>query len=247
MSNKMSVSEQVEASMKQLESAPKPNLSNKGGVDYAGAIRKLGYTDEDFAVLLRSRIPENAPISEVYAFLKRAKVLGLNPLSDHIRMFERKGDDKGKKKYSILTSIDGARILAQRTGRYAPGKKVEYEVDSAGELVSATVNVLVLHEPTGAWHETPGTAFYEEYVQNYYDAATGTYKPTHYWNKMPRHMLAKCAEMIALRRGFPEIFADIYTEDEIQGSHETPEDVVKASKAGKSITKKMEEVIEGKS
>jgi hypothetical protein len=35
------------------------------------------------------------------------------------------------------------------------------------------------------------------------------------WSKMPRVMLAKCANMVALRAGWPETFAGLYAEEEL--------------------------------
>jgi phage recombination protein Bet len=35
------------------------------------------------------------------------------------------------------------------------------------------------------------------------------------WSKMPRVMLAKCANMVALRAGWPETFAGAYAEEEL--------------------------------
>jgi phage recombination protein Bet len=41
-----------------------------------------------------------------------------------------------------------------------------------------------------------------------------TAKRSDFWNRMPKHMLAKCAEALAIRKAFPDL-SDIYTEEEL--------------------------------
>jgi hypothetical protein len=53
------------------------------------------------------------------------------------------------------------------------------------------------------------TAFFEEYVQR------GKQGLSPMWARMPRLMLAKCAEALALRRAFPAEMSGVYTFDEM--------------------------------
>jgi phage recombination protein Bet len=107
-------------------------------------------------------------------------------------------------------------------------------------LVSASVRVW--KHSHGAWHKVTETAFWEEYAPIKESAAeyewveTGEFyadtgKPKRrkkaigevrarldtsgQWGKMPRLMLAKVAESLALRKAWPDDFANLYAEEEL--------------------------------
>lgn len=105
-------------------------------------------------------------------------------------------------KLSPVTAIDGLRSIANRTNAYAPGNE-NWQHDDSGRLVSATVSVWKL--VAGKWFEYQATAFFDEY--------NAPNKPN--WRKMPRVMLAKCAEARALRKGWPDELGAVYGEDEL--------------------------------
>ena len=110
---------------------------------------------------------------------------------------------------TIQTSIDGYRLVAERTGRYCPGQKTTYEYDKNGKLLSATAYVKKLTKD-GTWHVVEAEAAFEEYVQAYNG------KPSGLWEKMPRVMLGKCAEALAIRKCFPAELSGVYTKEEMQ-------------------------------
>ena len=121
----------------------------------------------------------------------------------------KRWDSREKKEVmSIQTSIDGFRIIAERTGKYSPGKEPIY-VCNGDRLVSCTAYVKKM-TIDGTWHEVAATAFYDEYVQK-----TKEGKVTSFWDRMPRVMLAKCAESMALRKAFPAELSGMYTSDEM--------------------------------
>ncbi len=126
---------------------------------------------------------------------------GLDPLMRQIYPIKRKS--YGKDIVTFQTGIDGFRAIAERTGRYAPGKKAEF-VYKDGKLYAATVFVKKM-TADGTWHECSDTALYEEY---YVDT-----NPL--WKTKPHVMCAKCAESLALRRAFPNDFKNMYTKEEM--------------------------------
>ena len=128
----------------------------------------------------------------------------LNPILKQIYPIKRKG---------VLcpqTSIDGYRLIAERTKRYCPGPKPTFEFDEKGKLVSATSYVKKQTED-GTWHIVEAIAFYDEYAQK-----AGDGRITNMWVNMGKSQLAKCAESLALRKAFPWEFASVRTEEEMQ-------------------------------
>ena len=101
--------------------------------------------------------------------------------------------------------------MAERTGKYAPGRETTYAYDKDGKLVSSTAYVKKL--VSGTWHEVPATAYMSEY-------STGQAT----WRTKPHIMLAKCAESLALRKAFPQELSGLYTTEEM--GQATPEGVV---------------------
>lgn len=104
--------------------------------------------------------------------------------------------------YSLVTSIDYARSIGQKAG--VVGKSApEFEVVD-GKVVSCSVTIKkkVLDEIG----EFTATVFFDEY-------STGQ----NLWVKKPRTMIAKVAEMHALRMACPEVLDKAYTEEEMSG------------------------------
>lgn len=158
-----------------------------------------GSLTEDQVELIRKTLCKGASNDELALFVATANRLGLDPFARQIFAVKR-GNNSAM---SIQVSIDGFRLVADRTERYAPGRPTEYEHDDQGKLVSATAYVKKL--AAGAWHEIGETSFMVEYQ------SIGT--PV--WKSMPRVMLAKTAEARALRRAFPAELSGVYAPEEM--------------------------------
>lgn len=107
--------------------------------------------------------------------------------------------------YSLITSIDFARKKGMKgnvVGKTAP----EYE-ESNGKIVSCTVTVKRLV----SGHIGDFTA--KVYFSEYYKAGKNGYPSL--WDTKPRTMLAKVAEMHALRMACPEELSQAYIEEEL--------------------------------
>jgi hypothetical protein len=113
-------------------------------------------------------------------------------------------------KLTPQTGIDGYRLIAERTGKYAPGREPTYNYTESGALISATAYVKKMTDD-GTWHEVSATAFFDEYCQR-----DGQGQPTQFWKKFRHVMIAKCAETLALRKAFPGDLSAIRTEEEME-------------------------------
>lgn len=145
---------------------------------------------------------------EFQMFLHVCKKTGLDPAMRQIFPVKRWDSKLKKEVMTVQTGIDGYRLIAERTGRYAPGREPTYQYED-GKVLSATAYVKK-QTADGTWHEIAATAFYDEYVQK---TKEGT--PTQFWQKMAHNQLAKCAEALALRKAFPGDLSGIYTQEEM--------------------------------
>lgn len=151
---------------------------------------KSDYTREQVDTI-KQTVAKGATDAQLALFLQTCKSRGLDPFTKQV-YFTPQG---------IIVSIDGFRAIAERTGAYAPGP-TRYEYDANGGLVAAYVTVKKL--VAGTWHEVEESAFYEEYRGG-----------SPIWKKMPRVMLAKCAEARALRRAFSSDLSGLYAAEEM--------------------------------
>ena len=152
---------------------------------------------EDKLKLLKDTVCKGATDNELQLFLHVCIKTGLDPFMKQIYSIPRGGQR------TIQTSIDGFRLIAERTCKYSPGKEPSYTYDSNGKLISATATVKKM-TADGTWHEISATAFNDEYNGR-----------NTFWGKMPHLMLAKCAECLALRRAFPAEMSGVYSDDEM--------------------------------
>lgn len=158
--------------------------------------------------LIKEQVARGASDAELSLFLYTASRTGLDPLARQIYCIKRWDSSLSKEVMSVQVSIDGYRLIADRTGRYAPGRAPTFEYDNAGHLISATA--YVMKYVRGTWHEVAATAYFEEYVQRKRDGG-----PMALWATKPRVMLSKVAEALALRRAFPAELSGVYTSDEM--------------------------------
>ena len=160
-----------------------------------------GMTPEQMELIKRT-VARGCNTDELALFLHVCARTGLDPLLKQIYAIKRGGT------MTIQTSIDGMRVIADRTGNYAPGREPEFHLDEHGELVAATA-FIKKRTSDGVWHEFATTARYSEYVQ----LRDG--KPTAFWEKMKFNQTAKCAEALGFRKGFPIETAGVYSFDEM--------------------------------
>ncbi len=167
--------------------------------------------DEQVALLKRT-IAKGCTDDEFALFLQICKRTGLDPFARQIFAIKRWSD--GAEHMVTQTSIDGYRLIADRTGRYAGSSDVSYDTLSDGHPTWATITVYKLVGETPC--EFTASVRWEEYAQ-FFKGKLGTM-----WEKMPYLMLGKCAEALALRKAFPQELSGLYTHDEMAQADSDP-------------------------
>jgi len=150
------------------------------------------------SALIKNYLCKGITDDELKLFSAVCKKTGLDPFMKQIYAVKRKDQ------MTIQTSIDGYRLIAERTGRYAPGKESTYSYNG-DKLVSAT-SYVKKQTSDGTWHEIACSAYYDEYKPAY---------SNQFWESKKHIMLAKCAESLALRKAFPSELSGIYSDDEM--------------------------------
>jgi hypothetical protein len=108
--------------------------------------------------------------------------------------------------YSLITSIDYARKIGMRSG--IAGKDAPIFEEKDNKIISCTVTV---KKKTGSYvGDFTATVFFSEF----YKAGKNGYPSL--WDSKPHVMIAKVAEMHALRMACPEEMAQMYVEEEYQ-------------------------------
>lgn len=175
---------------------------------------------------LQTTIAKELNQNEFHLFLMQCQRTGLDPFSRQIYGLKMGG------KLTIMTSIDGLRIIAERSGQYAgqtptqwcdkDGKWVDVWLSDAPPI-ACRVGVLRkdFQQPLYA------IAKFSSYAQN-----------SPIWKKMPELMLAKCAESLALRKAFPNDLSGLYSDAEMQQAQEVEfQEVVQEDKPLPDLSK----------
>jgi len=168
--------------------------------------------------ILKNGICKGCSNEEFEVFLMACRKTQLDPFMKQIYAVKRKSkrpDGSWGESMTIQTGIDGYRLIAERTGAYAPGPEPTYVMDDKGKILSATSYIKKMTRD-GTWHTVSASAYMDEYCQSFVDRSSGEKRPTGLWATMPRTMLAKCAEAQALRKAFPAEMSGLYTKEEME-------------------------------
>lgn len=172
--------------------------------------------DNEKLALIKQTVAKGATDLELDLFLHACKRTGLDPLMKQIYAIKRWSAADNRDVMSFQTGIDGYRLIADRTGKYAGSDEPSFMVSADGlpEVASVTVTKMVDGVPC----KFSASARWLEYVQRNRQG-----QPTSMWQKMPFLMLGKCAEALALRKAFPAELSGVYTHEEMMQADTDPQ------------------------
>lgn len=171
------------------------------------------FTEEQLRIIRDELLPAETSPGEFDLFIEQCRRTRLDPFARQI--MGTPGYARKKFKLTIVTTIDGFRLIADRSGEYDGQTEQEW---CGPDGVWRTVWLDPSQPPSAArlgvyrrgsshpvyavltWRESPGP---------------GSRSPV--WRDMPAHMLSKCVEALALRKAFPNDLGGLYTSDEMSG------------------------------
>lgn len=178
-------------------------------------------TDEQWSLVKRTLMDSDKvqfSDDEFKLFVNQAKRTGLDPFTRQIYATKTGG------KMTVQATIDGLRLIAQRSGEYQgqtrpiwfddEGKEYRVWPKKKGHPYACEVGVY----KEGFKEPLYGMAIFDEYVAKSKDFKTQEMKIGFMWQKMPALMIAKVAEALALRKAFPNDLSGLYSSEEISTS-----------------------------
>ena len=173
-------------------------------------VQPYAFDSEEIRLIKSTILDERATNDELKLFSMICQKTGLDPFSRQIYGIRRKG------KLTFQTSIDGYRLIADRTEKYAGNDEPIFDEGlnlyqhlTSGRKFPTTATITVWKLCGGQRCPFSASAAWLQYAQ-FFNGKLGEN-----WEKMPHLMLAKCAEALALRKAFPAELSGMYTREEM--------------------------------
>jgi phage recombination protein Bet len=173
-----------------------------------------GLTDDQIK-LITDTIAKGANKEELALFIQTCNRLRLDPFARQIFLVKRWDSSLRREVATSQVSIDGFRLVAERTGQYrgqtAPqwcGKDGKWVDVWLADENPAAARVGVYRD--GFAEPLYRVARFASYAQTKKEGGL-----TKMWATMPDVMIAKCAESLALRAAFPNELGGVYTAEEM--------------------------------
>jgi phage recombination protein Bet len=165
----------------------------------------VSFNQEQLQVI-KDTICKGATDAELQLFVATCVRTGLDPFMRQIHPVKRWDNNLKREVMGIQVGIDGLRLVAERTGKYAGQDPIEWlDVNGTwsevwtGEGDHPIAARCSVYRKDWPGRKATAVCRWDSYAQTYGNPPK--LGPT--WAKMPDVMLGKCAEALALRRAFP--------------------------------------------
>lgn len=173
----------------------------------------LDFNRAEVVKTLKATVASGLTDAEFLLFAEHCKGTGLNPFKREVWAIKVSG------KLQLMTGIGGYFTIANRHPKFDG-----YEEGYVGKDGQELPDTYSGNDFIGAWCKVyrkdrkmpaKGVAFNAEYKKNYGN-----------WQSMPRVMILKCAESIALRKAFPQELNGTYTAEEMPKEFEVKDEPI---------------------
>lgn len=149
-------------------------------------------------------IPKGTPAAQIQVYAEVCAMHQLSPFAGEVHLVGYKTKD-GSTKYSVIVGIHGMENRAESTDEWAGYGEPQFNFTADGKFLTLTEvgQMLPDKKPLSCRIEAfriKNGIKYSNFGQVLWSEFAGT---SPQWQKMPAHMLMKCAKVMALRELFP--------------------------------------------
>lgn len=145
---------------------------------------------------------------ELQLYFHKCLALGCHPLDGLIIPSKFKDNERGGTSVVFITTIDYFRSAAEDSGEYDGQDPIEFDgTHEFGNMIVPERAIARVYKK-GQTRPYVGEAYWTEFCPS-------SQNKQFMWKKMPRIMLAKCAEAQAMRKAFPKKLHGLYAGEEM--------------------------------